>query len=137
LCVPVGVLGWQRSVAEGPLNFWVLVVASLARSSRGGACLAQGHVPCVPFVVALPLVFVTLLLLLPVASTCHADSSGLPGAKMWRLLPVVLDATSSRLRSRGAASCVHAMLLVSSPGLSPLFHFFLRFFPFVFELGAP
>jgi hypothetical protein len=88
--------------------------------------------------VALPLVFAILLLLLlvPVAPVCQADSSGLPGAKIWSLFVVTLDAAGSWLRSRCVASWVRAMLIVCSPCLSLLFHFFLHFF-FVLELDAP
>jgi hypothetical protein len=85
-------------------SFWVLIIASPARWSRGGACLAQGRVPCVPCVVALPPIFASLLLLLPVAPTCHTDASSLPGTRMWSLLLVVLDVVSSRLRYHGVAS---------------------------------
>jgi hypothetical protein len=117
-----------RSVAEGPSSFWVLVDGSPTRWSRGGSCLAQGRVPCVSCAVALPPVFATLLLLLPAAPACHADS---------RLLPIALDAASSRLRSRGAGSWVGAKLLVSAPRLSLLLCFSFSLFSFVFELGAP
>jgi hypothetical protein len=128
LCVPIGVLGWQRSVAEGPSRFCVLVVASLARWSRGSACHTQGHVRRIFCMVALPPVFATLLLLLQVAPACHTNPSGLPGARMWRLLPVTLDAASSRLRFRGPGSWVRAKLLASGLRLSLLFHFLLCFF---------
>jgi hypothetical protein len=47
-------------------------------------------------VVSLPPIFAILPLLLLVApSVCHADSFGLSGTRMRRLLPVALDATSS------------------------------------------
>jgi hypothetical protein len=69
LCAPVGVLNWQRSVTEGPLSFRVLIVASPVRWSRGGTCLAQGRVHCVPYAVAFPPVFAILLVLLMVALT--------------------------------------------------------------------
>jgi hypothetical protein len=36
LCVPIRVLGWQRSVMEGPLSFRSLIVTFLARWSRDG-----------------------------------------------------------------------------------------------------
>jgi hypothetical protein len=50
---------------------------------------------------------------------------------------VTLDATSSRLRSRGATSWVRAKLLVCGPCLSLLFHFSSSFFSFVLELRTP
>jgi hypothetical protein len=128
LCVPVEVLGWQQSVVKGPSSFQVLIVASPARWSRGGACRAQGRVPCISCMVALPPVFITLLLLLQVAPACHADPSGLPGARMWRLLPVTLDVTSSWLRSRGACSWVRAKLLVSGLIYRSCFIFLHRYF---------
>jgi hypothetical protein len=119
-----------RSVAEGPSSFWVLVDASPTRWSRGGSCLAQGRVPCVSCAVALPPVFATLLLLLPAAPTYHTDSS--------RLLPVVLDAASSRLRSRGAGSWVGFKLLVSaSRCLSLLLCFSYSLFPLCLSYLLP
>jgi hypothetical protein len=48
---------------------------------------------------------------------------------------VVLDAASSRLRSRGAASGVRANLLVCGPCLLFLL-FSYSFFSFVLKLGA-
>jgi hypothetical protein len=104
LCVPVGVFDWRQSVVEGPSSFWVLIVASLARWSRGDTCLAQGCVPCISCVVALPLVFAMLLLLHLVASACQAYPSGLLGTRMWRLPSVALDVTSSGL-GLGFVSC--------------------------------
>jgi hypothetical protein len=118
-----------RSVAEGPSSFWVLVDASPTRWSRGGSCLAQGRVPCVSCAVALPPVFATLLLLLPAAPTYHTDSS--------RLLPVVLDAASSRLRSRGAGSWVGFKLLVSASRLSLLLCFSYSLFPLCLSYLLP
>jgi hypothetical protein len=122
-----------KSVTEEPSSVRFLVVASPARWSRGSTGLAQGHVPCIPYTVALPPIFATLLLLLPVDPTCLVDPSGLPGTRMWRLLPVVLDAASSWLRSRGAASWVCAKLLVC--GCS-CFIFLFFIFSFVLELCA-
>jgi hypothetical protein len=85
--------------------------------------------------VALPPVFATLMLLLLVALSCQVDSSVLLDARMWRLFVVVLDAASSRLRSRGAASGVRANLLVCGPCLLFLL-FSYSFFSFVLKLGA-
>jgi hypothetical protein len=118
-----------RSVAEGPSSFWVLVDGSPTRWSRGGSCLAQGCVPCVSSAVALPPVFATLLLLLSAAPTYHTDSS--------RLLPVVLDAASSRLRSRGAGSWVGFKLLVSASRLSLLLCFSYSLFPLCLSYLLP
>jgi hypothetical protein len=76
----------------------------------------------------LPSVFATLLSLLSIALECQADPFGLAGARMWRLLPVTLNAASSQLRSRGAVFWVHPKLLVCGLHLSPLFHFSFSFF---------
>jgi hypothetical protein len=95
------------------------------RWSWGSAWLAQGRVPCV-------LVFTSLLLLLLITSVCQANSSGLPGVRMWMHFMAVLDVVSSRFRSRGVTSWIRAKLLVCGPVFSCLFRF-----SFVFELVAP
>jgi hypothetical protein len=89
--------------------------------------------------VALPPVFAILLLLLPipVAPACQADSSGLSGAKIWSLFVVTLDAAGSWLRSRCVASWVHAMLIVCNPCLSLLFYFSSLFFPLCLSYMLP
>jgi hypothetical protein len=60
------------------------------RRFQGGIWVIVSHAPCVPCTVTLP-----LLLLLIHASGCHADSSGLCGARWWSLSLVMLDTASS------------------------------------------
>lgn len=111
-------IGGRRSV------FLIIapVVASLA--ARGVTSPAQCHVPCVLYLVLLPPVVADLLLPLQIAPTCQAGSSSQPGAWRWALFVVASDATSSQLRSRGAASWGRVTLLVLVLGFSFFFYAF-------------
>jgi hypothetical protein len=122
VCVPVRVLDWRQSVMEGPSSFQFPIVSSLAWWSQGTAWLAQCHVLRVS-------VLDSSLLLLPITPACQVNSSGPSATRMSRLFVIVLDATSSRFRSRGATSWVHAELLVCVPRVIVFVSFFLlRFF---------
>jgi hypothetical protein len=113
---------------------WFLIVASLA--ARGITSLAQGHVPCVLYLVSLPPVVVALLMSLQFAPACQAGSSGRPSA--WRWLSSWL-CWMSRVVSLDPV--VRSLGLVSRcKFLFPTFHYcfvFLLYFFFVLELGAP